>query len=275
MFCSPGCRASDWHARLGSVAGAMGGRAGRSLTGPKPKTLKVLRSCAPQQRRLVEEEVEGRAGRSRVPRASAVQRANRLCREQSRTVSTKGDWMPKIHGRARLSQGRNRMLALWLGGAGPRTFRWGARGTSSSGAHNGFHQRPQGFKQESLESALSLEPKWLEPHSFFMPARSWSQVGLTTGSSAEGFGAPAAEHVLMQGRRLAGSWTVWRASANTSARGGFVPLRSSAIWWRFQARPCQGPLRGHRQHARPTVAGFLPRCRPEAGRICAPLTQPC
>ena len=93
------------------------------LTGPKPKALKVLRSCAPQQRRLVEEEVEGRAGRSRVPRASAVQRANRLCREQSRTVSTKGDWMPKIHGRARLSQGRNRMLALWLGSAGPRTFR--------------------------------------------------------------------------------------------------------------------------------------------------------
>ena len=34
-----------------------------------------------------------------------------------------GDWMPKIHGRARPSQGRNRMLALWLGSAGSRMFR--------------------------------------------------------------------------------------------------------------------------------------------------------
>ena len=162
MFCSPGCRASDWHARLGSVAGAMGGRAGTGcLTGPKPKTLNLLRSCAPQQRRLVEEEVEGRAGRSRMPRASAAQRANRLRREQSRTVSTKGDWMPKIHGRdcpkggtgcsryGSAAQTLERFVEGLGGLAGPTTV---------------FYQRPQGFKQESLESALSLEPNLSGKH---------------------------------------------------------------------------------------------------------------
>ena len=57
------------------------------------------------------------------------------------------------------------------------------------------------------------------------------------------------------GRRLAGTWTAWRASASTSAI-----VRH--IQWQFQEIPCQG------QHARPTVAGCLPRCRPEAGRRC-------
>ena len=43
------------------------------------------------------------------------------------------------------------------------------------------------------------------------------------------------------------------------------------IQWQFQKRPCQGPLRSHGQHARPKVAGCLPRRRPEAGRRCARL----